>query len=67
MTKKRTRQRTRRQAKKLGIARIPVEILKALGRDLDQFFEEQRQQGALELIDHAPALNAASNPPPPRE
>jgi hypothetical protein len=49
MTKKRTRQSTRRQAKKLEIARIPPAILNALGRDLDQFLEEQRQLAALDL------------------
>jgi hypothetical protein len=59
MTKKRTRQSTRRQAKKFETAHIPVAILKALGRDLDQFLEEQRQRAALELIDQAAAsLNA---------
>ena len=54
MTKMRTRQSTRRQAKKLEIS-----ILNALGRDLAQFLEEQRQQAALDLIDQAAAsLNA---------
>jgi predicted NAD-dependent protein-ADP-ribosyltransferase YbiA (DUF1768 family) len=67
MTKKRTRQSTRRQAKKLEIARIPTEILKTLGRDLDQFLEKQHQQAALDLIEQAAALDGASNPPPLRE
>jgi hypothetical protein len=62
MIKKRTRQSTRRQAKKLEIAPIPVAILKALGRDLDQFLQEQRQQAALELINQAAAsLNAETH------
>ena len=56
MTKKRIRQSTRRQAKKLETAYIPTAILNALGRKLDQFLEEQRQQAALELIDQTAAL-----------
>ena len=58
MTKERTRQSTRRQAKKLEIPRIEAAILNALGRDLAQFFEEQRQQASLDLIDQAAALDA---------
>ena len=62
MTKKRTRQSTRRQAKKFEIALIPIAILKALSRDLDQFLEELRQKAALELIDQAAAiLNAETH------
>lgn len=60
MTKKRVRQSTRRQAKKLEIPRIEAEILNALGRDLAQFFAEQRQQTSLDLIDQAAALDAVS-------
>jgi len=60
MTKERTRQSTRRQAKKLEIPRIEATILNALGRDLAQFFEEQRQQTSLDLIDQAAALDAVS-------
>jgi uncharacterized protein YggL (DUF469 family) len=55
MTKMRTRQSTRRQAKKLEIS-----ILNALGRDLAQFLEEQRQQVALDLIDEAAFLTTVS-------
>jgi hypothetical protein len=53
MTKKRTRQSTRRQAKKLEMTSIQIEILNGLSRDLDQFLEEQRQQAARDLIDEA--------------
>jgi hypothetical protein len=60
MTKKRTRQGMRRQAKKLEIPCIEAAILNALGRDLAQFFEEQRQQTPLDLIDQAAALDAAA-------
>jgi hypothetical protein len=60
MTKKRTRQRRRRQAQKLEIPRIETAILNALGRDLAQFFEEQRQHTWLDLIDQAAALDAVS-------
>jgi hypothetical protein len=60
MTKKRTRQSMRRQAKKLEIPCIEAAILNALGRDLAQFFEEQRQQTSLDLIDQAAALDAAA-------
>jgi hypothetical protein len=60
MTKKRTRQSMRRQAKKLEIPRIEAAILNALGRDLAQFFEEQRQQKSFDLIDEAAALDAVS-------
>jgi hypothetical protein len=60
MTKKRTRQSTRRQAKKLEIPRIEAAILSTLGRDLAQFLEEQRQQTSLDLIDQAAALDAVS-------
>jgi hypothetical protein len=59
MTKKRTRQSTRQQAKKLEIARLEATILNALGRDLAQFLEEQRQQAALDLIDQAAASHNA--------
>lgn len=62
MTKKRIRQSTRRQAKKLEAPRIPTAILNALGRELDQFLEEQRRQAALDLIDQAAAsLNAETH------
>jgi hypothetical protein len=62
VTKKCTRQSTRRQAKKLEILRIEAAILDALGRDLAQFLEEQRQQAALDLIDQAAAsLNAETH------
>jgi hypothetical protein len=54
MTKKRARQSTRR-AKKLEIPRIEAAILNALGRDLARFFEEQRDQTLLDLIDQAAA------------
>jgi hypothetical protein len=60
MTKKRTRQSMRGQAKKLEIPCIEAAILNALGRDLAQFFEEQRQQTSLDLIDQAAALDAAA-------
>jgi hypothetical protein len=60
MTKKRTRQSTRRQAKKLGTPRIEAAILNALGRDLAQFLEEQRQQTSLDLIGQAADLDAGS-------
>jgi uncharacterized protein YggL (DUF469 family) len=60
MTKKRIRQSTRRQVKKLEIARFQAAILDALSRDIDQFLKEQRQQAALHLIDQAVVLNAAS-------
>jgi uncharacterized protein YggL (DUF469 family) len=58
MTEKRIRQSTRRQAKKLEIARHQAAMLNALSRDIDQFLEEQRQQVALDLIDEATVLNA---------
>jgi uncharacterized protein YggL (DUF469 family) len=60
MTKKRTRQSTRRQAKKLEMTSIQIAILNGLSRDLDQFLEEQRQQAAPDLIDQAAVLNAVS-------
>jgi hypothetical protein len=57
MTKKRTRHGMRRQLKKLEIPRIEAAILNTLGRDLAQFFEEQRQQTSPDLIDRAAALD----------
>jgi hypothetical protein len=60
MTKKRTSQGMRRQENKLEIPCIEAAILNALGRDLAQFFEEQRQQTPLDLIDQAAALDAAA-------
>jgi hypothetical protein len=60
MTKKRTRQSTRRQAKKLEIALTRAAILNGLGRDIDQFLEEQSQPAALDLIDQAAILNTLS-------
>jgi hypothetical protein len=60
MTKKRTRQSTRRQAKKLEIPRIETAILNTLGRDLAQFLEEQRQQTSLDLFDQSAALDAVT-------
>ena len=56
MTKNRTRQSTRRQAKKL----IQAAILNGFSRDIDQFLEEQRQQVALDLIDEAAFLTTVS-------
>jgi hypothetical protein len=60
MTKKRTRQSTRRQAKKLEMTSIQIAILNGLSRDLDQFLEEQRQQAAPDLIDQAAVLDVVS-------
>lgn len=67
MTKKRTRQSTRRQAKKLEIPLIKAAILNALGRNLARYLEEQRQETSLELIDQAAALDAVSEDAVPKE